>query len=102
MISASTDGTARLWSPTRPDCLAVFPHTDIVTCVAFHPSDDRRFITGSYDCRIRLWNIEERRVVAWNELPAENVVTAVGWSAGGRYALAGSSTGVLLFFETEV
>lgn len=41
-------------------------------------------------------------MVAWNELPAENVVTAVGWSGGGRYALAGSSTGVLLFFETEV
>lgn len=101
LLSGSADKTARLWSPSRPDSLAVFPHADIVTSVSFHPSDDRRFITGCFDCRIRLWNVEERRVVAWNELPGANVVTAVAWSAGGRYALAGSSTGVLLFFETE-
>lgn len=99
LLSASIDGTVRLWTPTRSDCLAVFPHSDIVTSVAFHPRDDRIFISGSFDCRIRLWSIEERRVMAWNELPAENQVTAVAWTSNGQYALAGSSTGVLLFFD---
>lgn len=101
LLSGSADKTVRLWSPSRPDSLAVFPHADMVTAVAFHPADDRRFITGCFDCRIRLWNVEEKRVVAWNELPTANVVTAVAFSGGGRYALAGSSTGVLLFFQTE-
>lgn len=102
LLTASTDASVRLWSPQRPDSLAVFPHSDIVTSVAFHPKDDRLFVSGSFDCRIRLWNVEERKVVAWNELPSENLVTAVGWCSNGHYAVAGSSTGVLLLFETEV
>lgn len=73
----------------------------MVTSVAFHPKDDRLFISGSFDCRVRLWSIEDKKVVAWNELPPDNAVTAVGFSGTGRYALAGSSSGVLLFFETE-
>ncbi len=101
MLSASADCSVRLWSPARPDCLALFTHSDIVTSVAFHPQDDRKFISGCFDCRVRLWSIEDRKVLGWNELPAENIVTAVAWSNDGKYALVGSSTGVLLFFDID-
>lgn len=102
LLSASMDQTVRLWHCSRPDCLGVFRHPDFVTSVAFHPRDDRIFITGSLDCRLRLWSIAERSVKAWNELPPNNFVTAVAFTTSGRYALAGTTTGVCLLFETEV
>lgn len=102
LLSASMDRTVRLWHHSRDDCLGVFKHPDFVTSVAFHPRDDRLFITGSLDCRLRLWSIAERAVRAWNELPPNNFVTAVAFNTSGKLALAGTSTGVCLVFETEV
>ncbi|KAJ2845693.1 WD repeat-containing protein 44, partial [Coemansia erecta] len=57
LLSASMDRTVRLWHPHRPECLCTFRHRDIVTSVAFSPRDDRLFISGSLDCRLRLWDI---------------------------------------------
>ena len=37
--------------------LQTFSHNDIVTCVDFHPVHDRYFISGSFDGKIRLWDI---------------------------------------------
>lgn len=101
LLSASMDKTVRLWHYSRDDCLGVFRHPDFVTSVAFHPRDDRMFITGSLDCRLRLWSIAERAVKAWNELPAGNYITAVCFSNSGRAVFAGTHTGVCLIFETE-
>ncbi len=102
LLSASMDQSVRLWHYSRPDCLGIFRHPDFVTSVAFHPRDDRIFITGSLDCRLRLWSIAERSVRSWNELPANNFITAVSFTSSGKYALAGTTTGVCLLVETEV
>lgn len=101
LLSASTDASVRLWHPSKSDCLGIFPHKDIVTSVAFHPKDDRLFVSGSFDCRVRLWSVEDRKVKAWNELPLGSYVSAVSFTANGKFALAGSSSGVLLLFETQ-
>lgn len=102
LLSASMDRTVRLWHCSRNDCLGVFRHPDFVTSVAFHPKDDRLFMSGSLDCRVRLWSIVEKGVKAWNELPANNFVTAVAFTNSGRYALAGTTTGVCLLFDCDV
>jgi hypothetical protein len=102
LLSASMDRTVRVWHFSRPDSLGVFRHPDFVTSVAFHPRDDRVFITGSLDCRLRLWSIADKAVRAWNELPANNFVTAVSFNSSGKLVLAGTATGVCLIFETDV
>ncbi|CAG8446899.1 2224_t:CDS:2 [Ambispora leptoticha] len=76
-------------------------HTDIVTAIAFHPKDDRFFLSGSLDCKLRLWNIPEKRVAHWNELADSQLVTAVGFTADGKIAVAGSFRGLCLFYETD-
>lgn len=81
------DKTVRLWHIDRDECLCSFEvrlsvsqnsstpltnrvkssrtfvqHLDFVTSIAFHPKDDRFFLSGSLDCKLRLWNIVEKRV----------------------------------------
>jgi len=51
-----------LWALSLADyLLAGFQHMDFVTCIAFM-KDDRYFISGSMDGKIRLWNISEKKV----------------------------------------
>lgn len=63
--------------------------------------DDRFFLSGSLDCKVRLWSIPEKRVAFWNEIPTGNMVTAVGFTLDGRTACVGANTGDLFFFETQ-
>ncbi|KAJ9081490.1 hypothetical protein DSO57_1014036 [Entomophthora muscae] len=101
LLSSSTDKTVRLWHVGRSECLCCYQHVDFVTSVAFHPKNDRYFLSGSLDCRIRLWNIPEKKVASWAELPDSNLVTAVGFSPSGRLAIAGSYHGLCLLYKTE-
>ncbi|EPB81532.1 hypothetical protein HMPREF1544_11600 [Mucor circinelloides 1006PhL] len=101
LISSSMDKTVRLWHISQKVCLCVFRHLDVVTSVKFHPKDDRFFLSGSFDCRVRLWSIPEKRVAFWNEIPAGNMITAVGFTLDGRTACVGANTGDVFFFETQ-
>eukprot|EP00887_Chlorella_sp_A99_P008211 scaffold12.g8211.t1 len=60
LLSASMDKTVRLWHISMDECLRVFKHTDFVTAIDFHPSDDKLFLSGSIDGKARLWNIPEQ------------------------------------------
>ncbi|KAG9296354.1 hypothetical protein G9A89_014946 [Geosiphon pyriformis] len=101
LLSSSMDKTVRLWHITRKECLCCFQHSDFVTAIAFHPKDDRFFLSGSLDCKLRLWNIPEKRVAYWNEIGESQLITAVGFTADGKIAVAGSVNGLCLFFETD-
>ncbi|CCG81493.1 Putative uncharacterized protein [Taphrina deformans PYCC 5710] len=99
LLSSSMDKTVRLWHASRDECLCCFQHSDFVTSIAFHPKDDHFFLSGSLDCKLRLWNIPEKQVANWNELP--ELITAVTFDPSGRMAIAGSFTGLCLFYETD-
>ncbi|KAJ1814109.1 hypothetical protein LPJ75_002910, partial [Coemansia sp. RSA 2598] len=102
LLSASADRTVRLWHPHRPECLCTFRHRDIVTSVAFSPRDDRLFVSGSLDCRLRLWDIPARGVRHWTGLPDGQMVTAVGFtSARGDLIVAGTYRGMCVFYSTQ-
>lgn len=64
--------TLAFFAPTRPAVLAracacreerlgTFTHPDFVTSVHFHPLDDRIFLSGCFDKRLRLWKIPDGR-----------------------------------------
>lgn len=101
LLSASMDKTVRLWHYSRSDCLGIFEHLDYVTSVAFHPKDPRIFVSGSLDCKLRLWSIQDKAILSWNELPPGNFITAVAFTRSGKTVLAGTAGGIALIFATE-
>ncbi|KAJ2497846.1 hypothetical protein GGH96_004801 [Coemansia sp. RSA 1972] len=102
LLSASMDRTVRLWHPHRPECLCTFRHRDIVTSVAFNPRDDRLFISGSLDCRLRLWDIPARSVRHWTRLPEGQMVTSVAYTGSkGDHIVAGTYRGMCVFYSTD-
>ena len=101
LLSASMDKTVRLWHYSRPDCLGIFEHLDYVTSVAFHPRDPRIFVSGSLDCKVRLWSIQDKAIQSWNELPPGNFITAVAFTRSGKSVVAGTAGGIALIFDTE-
>lgn len=99
LLSTSMDKTVRLWHTTRDECLCQFKHKDVVTKIAFHPTDDRFFLAGSLDMTLRLWSIPDKQV-AWSvHLP--DLITAVAFTPDGKIAIAGLLNGLCMLYETE-
>jgi WD repeat-containing protein 44 len=53
-----------------------------VTCIQFNPVDDRYFISGSLDEKVRIWNVQNREIVDWNDL--HEMVTAACYAPDGQ------------------
>ncbi|XP_052207247.1 uncharacterized protein LOC127811426 [Diospyros lotus] len=93
------DKTVRLWHLSSKSCLKVFSHSDYVTCIQFNPVDDRYFISGSLDAKVRLWSIPDRQVVDWSDL--HEMVTAACYTPDGQGALVGSYEGRCRLYNTS-
>ncbi|KAF2111552.1 WD40-repeat-containing domain protein [Lophiotrema nucula] len=99
LLSSSMDKTVRLWHISRAENLCTFKHTDFVPSIQFHPRDDRFFLAGSLDTKLRLWSIPDKSVAFWNQLP--DMITAVSFTPDGKTCIAGTLSGLCMFYETE-
>ncbi|KAG8424082.1 hypothetical protein J3458_000914 [Metarhizium acridum] len=99
LLSSSMDKSVRLWHMSRPECLCTFKHNDLVTSIAFHPTDDRFFLAGSLDAQLRLWSIPDKAVAF--SVNAGDLITAAAFSPDGKMAICGLLSGLCLFYETE-
>ncbi|KAJ9602883.1 hypothetical protein H2200_012663 [Cladophialophora chaetospira] len=99
LLSSSMDKTVRLYHVSRAECLCAFKHNDFVTSIQFHPRDDRFFLAGSLDSRIRLWSIPDKNVAYWAQVP--DMVTAVAFTPDGKTAIAGCLNGLCILYDTE-
>lgn len=111
LLSSSMDKTVRLWHVTRVECLCTFFHADFVSTAQFHPHDDRYFVSGSLDGKLRLWNIPDKKVTMWNEVmsmpvkdseqPSHGLITASAFVQNGKFAVIGTYDGRIIFYSTE-
>ncbi|KAI9498289.1 WD40-repeat-containing domain protein [Zychaea mexicana] len=101
LISSSMDNTVMLWHISVQHCLCVFKHVDFVTSIAFHPFDDRIFLSTSADGKVRLWSIPGKSVLRWNNPADNNILTAASFTANGDMVCAGSYDGQVFLYNTD-
>ncbi|KAG8448331.1 hypothetical protein GDO86_015425 [Hymenochirus boettgeri] len=102
LLSSSMDKTVRLWHISRRECLCCFQLLVFVTAIAFHPRDDRYFLSGSLDGKLRLWNIPDKKVALWNEIDGQTkLITAANFCQNGKHAVIGTYDGRCIFYDTE-
>lgn len=53
-----------------------------VTCIQFNPVDERYFISGSIDGKVRIWGVSEKRVVDWVDV--RDVISAICYQPDGQ------------------
>ncbi len=99
LLSSSMDKTVRLYHVSRAECLCAFKHNDFVTSIQFHPRDDRFFLAGSLDSKLRLWSIPDKVVAYWAQVP--QMITAVAFTPDGKTAIAGCLNGLCILYDTE-
>jgi len=103
LLSASMDKTVRLWHVSRIECLCIFQHVDFVTAIAFHPKDDRYFLSGSLDGKLRLWNIPDKKVALWNEVEGQRkLITAANFCDSGKLCVVGTYDGRCVFYTDQL
>ncbi|PIO36713.1 hypothetical protein AB205_0072220, partial [Aquarana catesbeiana] len=64
--------------------------------------DDRYFLSGSLDGKLRLWNIPDKKVALWNEIDGQTkLITAANFCQNGKHAVIGTYDGRCIFYDTE-
>ncbi|KAL7453031.1 hypothetical protein ACHAWC_004728 [Mediolabrus comicus] len=99
LLSASVDHSVRLYHHSKSSCLHLFKHANLVASVDFHPTDDRYFISGGLDKKLRLWNITDGRVTDWAQAP--EVITSTRFTQDGKYAVCGLLRGQVYLYEAD-
>ncbi|XP_047325214.1 WD repeat-containing protein 44 [Impatiens glandulifera] len=97
ILSASKDNSVRQWEMGSDECLAIYRHSNYVTCVQFNPWNGNYFITGSIDGKVRIWDLFERRVVDWADV--RDQVTAICYQPDGKGLVAGTLKGFCRHYE---
>lgn len=100
VLSASRDGTLRLWDAGSGKRLATLKgHQGGVTCVALS-ADGRRALSGSQDRTLRLWDLQEKKLLRTLE-GHSGWVRSVGFRAGGKEAVSGGLDRAISVWDLE-
>jgi WD40 repeat protein len=54
------------------------------------------------DSKVRIWNIPDKKVALWNEVPGpNNLITTANFCQNGKFAVVGTYDGRVIFYHTE-
>jgi WD40 repeat protein len=62
--------------------MIIYFSTNAVTCVQFNPANEKYFISGSIDGKVRIWEIPGCQVADWADI--KEIITAVCYRQNGQ------------------
>lgn len=99
IITASLDNTIRLWHLSKTECVYVFPNSNLVNCICFHPSDNNYFLSGGSDNYLKIWKLPEGEVI--HKILTPNIITSAAFSPTGRFCIVGLINGKMIFYTCD-
>lgn len=63
--------------------------------------DDRYFLSGSLDGKLRLWHIPDKKVALWNVVEQVKYITAIAFVKNSRFVVVGTYDGRCFFYSTD-
>jgi len=99
LITCAVDKMVILWNVEGRAPVKIFEHSDIVSCLSFHPLVDEFFATGCFDKMIRIWDINETKVVDW--VQTTDIITAMTFSPDKNHLLVGFYKGTVKIYRTD-
>ncbi|KAL7126537.1 hypothetical protein ABFS83_14G194800 [Erythranthe nasuta] len=93
LFSGGDDSVVKYWDIAEEKCLfSLFGHKDYVRCGDASPVSDEMFVSGSYDHKIKLWDVRVSNAGSVMELNHEKPVESVIYlPSGGLIATAGGN-----------
>ena len=100
LVSASLDGTLRLWAPNDGRCIRRVPDPDgaALLCCAFQPLNDNFTVVGSARHMVRVVNISTGKATRGGAGRLPGRVLALCFDAPGRVLWAGDDRGSISSF----
>lgn len=77
LATGSVDKTVKIWSPIRGSCLDILIHNSPVTCVLFHPTQERFLYTATSSGTLYQWDIIGRHKISWT---APQMITCIAFT----------------------
>ena len=101
VVTASSDGTARLWdAKTGASLLTLKGHTNWVRAASFSP-DGSRVVTASDDGTARLWDAKTGLpLITWAD--HQGAVNAAAFSPNGEQVVTAGADGVVHIYSTKL
>ena len=100
ILTASYDGTARIWNAADGKPLATLRHGDKVEHAAFSP-DGKRVVTASWDHTARVWNTADGRLLATLKGHGDAVLRAEFSPDGERVVTASADRTARIWSATD-
>lgn len=104
IISGSCDRHIRLWDPRCSDGnmvkMTFSSHQAWVSSVAWSPTSDIHFISGSYDNVVKHWDIRSPKTSLYDLIGHKDKVLCVNWSHP-EYMISGAADNQLKIFKTK-
>ncbi|XP_060597345.1 jouberin-like isoform X2 [Ruditapes philippinarum] len=107
LLSASSDGTARVWDIQAfgENQQKLLPHPAFVYCSQFHSRVETVAVTGGFDQVIRVWDVsdDDHKVDLRQELDHHvGLVNSICFSEDGQKMYSADSVGVIIIWNSFV
>jgi WD40 repeat protein len=99
ILTASPDGTARVWNATGGALLATLTHGQPLASADFSP-DGRRILTLAWNGTVKVWDVQSKQELAVLGGHAANVGSAA-FDTDGRHVVTASKDGTARIWDAE-